>query len=42
MKKWALKVVSDSEYACDKETRISVLDTFLTFVEFQLLGEAKE
>ena len=39
--KWALKELSDSDFASDKETRISVLVTSYTFVEFQLLGEAK-
>ena len=39
--KWALRALSDSDFASDKETRISVLGTSYTFVEFQLLGEAK-
>ena len=42
MIKWALKALSDSDFASDKETRISVLDTSYTFVESQLLGEVKE
>ena len=40
--KWALKALSDSDFASDKETRISVFGYILYFVEFQLLGEAKE
>ena len=39
--KWALKALSDSDLASDKETRISVLDTLSIFVECQLPGEAK-
>ena len=39
MKKWRLKALSDSDFASDKETLI--LDTSSTFVESQLLGEAK-
>ena len=42
MIKWALKALSDSDFASDKETRLSVLDTSFIFVEFQLLGQAKE
>ena len=42
MIKWALKALSDCDFASDKETRISVLDTSYTFVESQLLGEVKE
>ena len=41
MKKWALKALSDSDFASDKETRISVLDTLSTFVESPLPGEPK-
>ena len=42
MIKWALKALSDSDFASDKETRISVLDTSYISVESQLLGEVKE
>ena len=38
--KWALETLSDSDFASDKETRISVLGTSYISVEFQLLGEA--
>ena len=41
MKKWALKALSDSDFASDKETRISVFGYISTFVESQLPGEAK-
>ena len=40
IKKWALKALSDSDFASDKETRIVYLDTLLTFVESQLPEEA--
>ena len=39
--KWALKALSDSDFASDKETRISVFGYIIYFVEFRLLGEAK-
>ena len=42
MIKWALKALSDSDFASDKETRKMFLDTSYTFVECQLLGEVKE
>ena len=42
MIKWALKALSDSDFASDKETRISVLDTSYISVGSQLPGEAKE
>ena len=38
MKKWALKALSDSDFASDKETRISV---FGYIIKSQLHGEAK-
>ena len=41
MIKWALKAQSDSDFASDKETRISVFGYIIYFVEFQLPGEAK-
>ena len=41
MIKWALKALSDSDFASDKETRIFFLDTSYIFVESQLLGEVK-
>ena len=41
MKKWALKALSDSDFASDKERRISVFGYIIYFVEFQLPGEAK-
>ena len=42
MKKWALKALSDSDFASDKETRISVFGYIIYFcVESQLPGEAK-
>ena len=41
MIKWALKALTDSDFASDKETRISVFGYIIFFVEFQLLGEAK-
>ena len=37
---WALKALSDSDFASDKETRISFLDTLSIFVESQLPREA--
>ena len=40
--KWALKALSDSDFASDKETRISVFGYIIYFSEFQLPGEAKE
>ena len=40
--KWALEALSDSDFASDKETRISVYGYIITSVESQLLGEAKE
>ena len=40
MKKWALKALIDSDFASDKET--SKYDTSFIFVEYQLIGEAKE
>ena len=42
MIKWALKALSDSDFASDKETRICVFGYTYISVEFQLLGEAKE
>ena len=42
MIKQALKALSDSDFASDKETRISVFDTSYTSVESQSLGQAKE
>ena len=43
MIKWALKALSDSDFASHKETRISVYGYIIYFsVEFQVLGEAKE
>ena len=44
IKKLALKALSDSDFASDKETRMSVFGyiiTLSTFVESQLPGEAK-
>ena len=41
MKKWALKALSDSDFASGKETRIGVFGCIIYFVESQLLGEAK-
>ena len=38
MIKWALKALSYRDFASDKETRISVLDTSYISVESQLLG----
>ena len=37
-----LKALSDSDFASDKETRISVFGYIIYFCESQLLGEAKE
>ena len=42
MIKWAQKALSGGDFASDKETRISILDTSYISVESQLLGEAKE
>ena len=42
MLKWVFKALSDSDFASDKETRISVFGYIIYFVEFQLPGEAKE
>ena len=39
--KWALKTLSDSDFASDKETRISVIGYIIYFLEFQLLGQVK-
>ena len=41
MKKWALKVVSDSEYACDKETKISVLGYILDYCGIPIAWRSK-
>ena len=42
IKKWALKALSDSDFASDKETRISVFGYIIsTFVESQFPGESK-
>ena len=41
IEKWALKALSDSDFASDKETRISIFGYIIYFVEYQLLGEAK-
>ena len=40
--KWALKALSDSDFASDKETRISVFGYIIYFCGIQLPGEAKE
>ena len=40
--KWALKALSDSDFASDKETRISVFGYIIYFVELELPGESKE
>ena len=37
--KWALKALSDSDFASDKETRKGFLGTSYIFVEFPLSGE---
>ena len=42
IRKWVLKALSDSDFASDKEKRISILDMLFISVEYQLLGEAKE
>ena len=41
MNKWALKALSDSDFASDKETRISVFGYIIYYVDSQLPGEAK-
>ena len=41
IKKWALKVLRDTDFASDKETRISVFGYIIYFCESQLPGEAK-
>ena len=41
MKKWALKALSDSDFASDKKQREVYLDTLSTFVGSQLPGKAK-
>ena len=41
MKKWALKAPSDSYFASDKKTRMSIFGYIIYFVEFQLPGETK-
>ena len=40
--KWVLKALSDSDFASDKETRISIFGYIIYFCGFQLPGEAKE
>ena len=42
MRKWVPKALRDSDFASDKETRISYLDMLSISVEYQLRGEAKE
>ena len=42
IRKWVLKALSDSDFACDKETRISVFGYVINFCGIQLLGGAKE
>ena len=42
IRKWALKALNESDFASDKETRISIFGYIIYFVEFQLPGEAKE
>ena len=42
MKKWALKALSDSDFASDKETRISVFGHIIFFVESQLEKQRDE
>ena len=41
MRKWVLKALNDSDFASDKETRISVFGYVIFFVEYQLLGGVK-
>ena len=40
--KWKLKALSDTDFASDKETRISIYGYIMYFLEFQLPEEAKE
>ena len=42
IRKWVLKALSDSDFASDKETRISIFGYVIFSVGYQLLGEAKE
>ena len=42
IKKWALKALSHSDFASDKETRISIFGYIIYFVEYHMLGEVKE
>ena len=42
LRKWVLKALSASDFASDKETRISIMDMLYISVEYQLLGEARE
>ena len=39
--KWALKALSDSDFASDKEARISLFGYIIYFLEFPLHGEVK-
>ena len=41
MRNWVLKALSDSDFATDTETRISVYGYVIFSVEYQLLGEAR-
>ena len=40
IRKWALKALSGSDFASDKETRISVFGYIIYFVESKLHGES--
>ena len=42
MIKWALKALSDSDFASDKETRISIFGYIIYFCGIPIDGEAKE
>ena len=41
IRKWVLRALSDSDFASDKETRISVFGYVIFSVEYQLLGGEK-
>ena len=42
MKKWALKALSDSDFASDKETRISVFGYIIDFCGIPIAWRSKE
>ena len=41
MKKWALKALSDSDFASDKETRVSVIAYIIYFCGIQIAWRSK-